>query len=138
MAWKTTVRIYLLVLAVSIFIAIGFALMGLWLIIPFTGLEMALLAVGLYLCALRTQNYELIAVDEQHIKIERKHHAPGECVCFQRYWAQIKLVPPIYRNQPSRLLIQSYGRSEEIGSLLNEEEKTSLAQELDRLLTFPS
>lgn len=138
MDWNTTVRIYLLVLGVSLCIACGFALMGLWMIVPFTGLEMVLLAVVLYLCALRGRDYEHIAIDENHINIEKEHRAERGHICFQRHWVRVDLERPAYRNQPSRLMVRSHGRSEEVGRWLNEEERQHLAHELQRAVAFSS
>lgn len=138
MDWKTTVRIYLLILVVSLSIAMGFALMGLWMIVPFTGLEMLVLAAVLYLCALRGRDYELIAVDENYINIEKEYRASGGNVQFQRHWARVVLEKPVYRNQSCRLIVCSHGRREEIGRWLNEEEKKHLARELRRAVSFSS
>lgn len=138
MDWKSTVRIYLLILSVSVLIATGFALMGLWMIVPFTGMEMLLLAGAFYLCALRSRDYELIAVDENYISIEKEHGASGGRIRFQRHWARVDLEQPACRNQPSRLVVRSHGRSEEIGLCLNEEEKRHLARQLQRAIAFPS
>ena len=132
--WSDTVLIYVGILSVSSIVAIGFALLGLWMVLPFAGLEMVLIAVVFYRCALRARDYEVIAIDDDEIKIERQCRRPGESVSFQRYWARIRLVPPLRRNEASRLVVSSHGRSVEIGTWLNESEKKELAGSLSRLI----
>jgi uncharacterized membrane protein len=133
-SWSDTVLIYIGILAVSVIVAGGFALLGLWMVLPFAGLEMILIAVVLYRCALRARFYEIIAIDDDHIWIERSCNRPGQPVSFQRYWARVQLVPPPRRNEASRLFVSSHGRREEIGTWLNEEEKKELAVDLSRLI----
>ena len=133
-SWSDTVLIYIGILAVSVIVAGGFALLGLWMVLPFAGLEMMLVAVVLYRCALRARFYEIIAIDNDRIKIERNCNRPGQPISFQRYWARVQLVPPSRRNEASRLLVSSHGKSVEIGTWLNETEKKELADDLSRLI----
>lgn len=133
-SWSDTVLVYIGIFAVSVVVAGGFALVGAWMILPFAGLEMLLVAVVLYRCALKARFYEIIAVDDDNIKIERNCNRPGEPISFQRYWARVQLVPPPRRNEASRLLVSSHGKSVEIGTWLNETEKQELADDLSRLI----
>ncbi|UCE90138.1 MAG: DUF2244 domain-containing protein [Pseudomonadota bacterium] len=116
--------------AVSITIATGFALAGAWPILPFAGMEMLLLGLALQMCTRKARRFELIAIDEDRIEIRRHAGGPRESFSFQRYWAQVTLVPPMNRSQASRLLIRSHGRSVEVGSWLDEQERRELASGL--------
>ena len=49
--WRGTVRFYLGIVIVSLGIAAAFAMKGIWLILPFAGLEMVALGAALYIVA---------------------------------------------------------------------------------------
>ncbi len=131
---RNTVLIFVGIFFVSAVIAVGFAVLGLWLILPFTGLELILVAVVFYRCALQAKDYEVIAIDDDEIIIKRGCRSPGESISFQRYWARVRLVPPERRNEATRLVVSSHGRSIEVGAWLNEFERKNLADDLSRLI----
>jgi len=111
-------------------IAIGFALQGLWLILPFAGLEILALTVGLYLCCLRNRQQEVITIDNDKLVIEKGEKTPTETWVFDRAWVQLELQNPKYHGHPSKLLVRSKGKQAEIGECLTNEERQSLASSL--------
>lgn len=125
---------FAIALAVSMTIATGFALAGAWPIMPFAGLEMLALGLALRMCARKARRYELIAIDDDRIEIRRAAGGPRESFSFQRYWAQVRLMPPVNRSHASRLLIRSHGRSVEVGSWLDEQERRELASGLQKTI----
>ena len=131
LSWRDTVRVFTVIAIVSVSIAVMFAWLGLWLVVPFTGLELMALGGVLYYCALRGQRLEVIQFDSDEGQVQ---HSDGRRVTFQRYWARAHLLPPRHRHDNSRLLIGSHGRTVEVGACLNETERKELATRLRRLL----
>jgi uncharacterized membrane protein len=117
---------------VSMVIALGFSLRGFWLILPFAGLEIAALAVGFYLGALRARLREVISIHGDLIAVQKGHRRPEQTLAFRRGWARIELAGPLQRGYPSRLLIRCQGREVEIGGCLNDSERSRLAAHLRR------
>jgi uncharacterized membrane protein len=107
---------------------------GFWPVLPFAGLEMALLAWALRVSLERRFHRETITVTESDVSIERRDRRRTSCVVFPRHWAQVKLRRPAVRLHPSRLTIESHGRQCELGSFLTEEERRGLALRLQRLI----
>ena len=110
------------------------ALKGFWPILPFAGLEMALLAWALKVSLERRFHSQTITVTESNVSVESRHRSSTERVVFPRHWAQVKLRRPAARHPPSRLTIESHGRQCELGSFLTEEERRGLARRLARLI----
>jgi uncharacterized membrane protein len=110
------------------------ALKGFWPILPFAGLEMALLAWALKVSLERRFHSQTITVTESNVSVESRHRASSERVVFPRHWAQVKLRRPAASLHPSRLTIESHGRQCELGSFLTEEERRGLARRLARLI----
>jgi uncharacterized membrane protein len=109
-------------------------LRGFWPILPFAGLEMALLAWALSVSLERRFHRQTITLTESDVSIESRQRTRCEQVVFPRHWAQVKLRRPAARLHPSRLTIESHGRQCELGSFLTEEERRGLALRLQRLI----
>jgi uncharacterized membrane protein len=110
------------------------ALKGFWPVLPFAGLEMALLGWALAACLERRFYRQTITVTEVDVSVDTRDRAHCEHVVFPRHWAQVKLRRPAARLHPSRLTIESHGRRCELGSFLTEEERLGLALRLQRLI----
>jgi uncharacterized membrane protein len=105
---------------------------GFWPILPFAGLEMALLAWALKVSLERRFHRQTITVTERQVQVESLDGRGSSQVVFPRHWAQVKLRRPAARLHPSRLTIESHGRQYELGGFLTEEERRGLALRLQR------
>jgi len=134
MSWHALLLVYLGITALTLTIGVSFYLIGLTLILPFSGLEVIALGAALYVCAWRGGVQEVIRIDPDLITVERGRNIPESRHTFQRAWARVILERSWHSWYPSRLLIRSHGREVEIGRFLNEQERQGLALELDRAL----
>lgn len=138
LSWQRTVAVYCGICVVSLTIALGFALLGFWLILPFAGLELIALAVAFYHCAACAHRREVISIQGGTVAIMRGLHRPEESIQMQRAWANVELAEPQQRGYPARLLICSHGRKVEVGHCLNDKERRQLAVDLRRWIRLPS
>ena len=119
---------------VSFSVAGLMASLGFWPVLPFSGLEMALLGWALKSSLARRHYSQTITVTETDVSVESRSRATHVQVVFPRHWAQVKLRRPVSRLHPSRLTIESHGRRCELGEFLTEEERCGLAARLQRLI----
>jgi uncharacterized membrane protein len=134
MTWREN-KIFVASLAVVSFsIAGGFALQGLWLILPFAGLEMMMLSGILYWSSLQATRCEVISIDADNIKVEVGRKKMRHLHSFQRAWTRVELYPPARPHWQSRLVLRSKGKELEIGACLNDEERKSLAASINKAL----
>jgi len=119
---------------VSFAIAGVMAVLGYWPILPFAGLEMAVLGWAVVVSLRRRSRHQTITVSDDAVRVESCSGSRCEQVVFSRHWAQVKLRRPASRLHPSRLVIESHGRQCEVGDFLTEEERRGLAQRLTRLI----
>jgi uncharacterized membrane protein len=119
---------------VTLAIATLFLVQGYWPVLPFAGLELALLGWALGVSSRRRHWRECILVSDAEIAIETAIRGELTRVVFSRHWARIKLRAPFYALHPSRLVIESHGRSVEVGGFLNEEERRRLGLRLKQLV----
>jgi len=110
------------------------ALLGMWPVLPFAGLEMLLVGWALHASLARRHRAEIITLTDSDVSVESHDRACCRLTVFQRHWAQVKLRRPASRLHPSRLTIESHGRQCELGSFLTDEERYGLALRLQRLI----
>lgn len=118
---------------VSLAVALVFAVMGFWPILPFAGAEVALL-VWATLCSQRRGRYrEVVTVGESEVTLERGHSRVEECEVFSRSWVRARLEKGRWRE--SRVILAAHGRRAELGACLTSEERKALHKRLQQILT---
>jgi len=125
---------FISICVVLLLIALPISLMGFWLVLPFAGLEIALVGWALRISMARRYQRQTIIVSEDLVAIEEVTAATRQRVEFPRHWAQVRMCPGGSPLHPRRLTVESYGRGREIGHFLNEQERLSLAKRLVRLI----
>lgn len=133
LSWKQTKLVFLFFACCLFALTLYFVLHGAWLVIPFTGLELLVLGMGLYLQSCWAAQKQIITVDDREVRIssERRGELP---LSFPLHWFQIKLLSNSQSWYPNRLIVGSHGRFIEIGSYLVEEERERVAEQLHRLV----
>lgn len=125
--------VFVVTAAGSSAIAFVFSYFGAWPILPFTGLELAVLWFALRHNQSSAEDFERIDLEPGQLTIETRRGALSERHALQPYWVRLEYVlPPGQRNH--RLLLRSHGRALEVGQLLTEEQKVALATELKQCL----
>jgi uncharacterized membrane protein len=107
--------------------------LGYWPILPFAGAEIALLAWALKTNMARRFEHEHIEVTETEVVIEQSRGTPRRIV-VPRHWSQVKIRRPKSPLHRGQLVIESHGRSHEVGKFLTEEERRQLAAQLKLLI----
>jgi uncharacterized membrane protein len=108
-------------------------MLGFWPVLPFAGAEMLLLGWALYTNMQRRHEHESIDVSDTEVVVEYSRGDTKRFV-FPRHWARVKIRRPKSRLHRGQLVIESHGRSCEVGQFLSEEERHQLAAELRRLI----
>ena len=114
-----------------------FAYLGMWLILPFAGLAIFALAIGLYICCLHGQDREVITIDNDKLLIEKGRIKPKQQWQFDRTWLRLELKKSPYNGHPSQLIIRSKGKQFEIAKFLTNKERKSLAKSIVVVLQIP-
>ena len=134
MSWRGNVIFLAGLLVLFTVTGVVFALMGFWPVLPFAGLDLALVSYALYRVARSCQIREVISIDAASVTIERGRNRPETRDEFQRAWARLQWRRARSRLHPDRLFVGSHGRLIEIGGFLTEEERDDLATALGKHL----
>ena len=118
------------ILVVSLGIAVGFSLVfGAWPILPFAGMEMAVLYVAFRYIDRHAADHERITIRGSKVAIEVHEGKTVTRAEMNRYWARV-----VCEADASRLALRSHGREIEVGRHLCETERAGVARELAREL----
>ena len=124
-------RVFACVFAFSMSIALAFAAFGAWPVIPFTGLEMAVLYAAFRYVDRHAADYEIIEIKDDSVRVETRVGSQVQSVELNRHWAQL------VTNDSSgelRLALRSHGREVEFGRHLTGKERERIARELRQQL----
>lgn len=135
--WQENLWLVACVAFMAVPIAIAWAVVGFWPILPLCGLELALLTLGLYVVNHSLLAQEVVTIDDDRIVIEAGRRKVERRFDLGRHWAQVLLQPARRRAHPSRLIVRSHGRAVELGRFLTDDERGELADDLRALLGRP-
>ena len=102
---------------------------GAWLVVPFVGLELLVIGIGLYMQCCHAHQQQVIRIDAHNVSISDRR-AGTEPVRFPRAWLSIVETHDPSGWYPSRLCIGSHGKFIEIGNYLTDSERHLLADNL--------
>lgn len=132
--WRENLYLAGAVAAAALPIAVGWSLLGYWIILPLCGLELLALLAGLYWSSHALLAREVVMVDEDTITIEAGRRQVERRFELPRHWARVTLVPGRGKAHPRRLILRSHGRAVELGRFLTEDEREAAADSLRDLL----
>lgn len=120
--------------ALALFVALRFALLGAWIVLPLALAEVVGLGIAFALIAKAGRRCEIIDIDHEGVRVFRDDGRSRQEWQFHSYWVQIVLQPNPHAWYPSRLYLRSHGRQLEIGGSLTDQEREQLSVELKRCL----
>lgn len=117
------------VLTITVIITVGFVLAGAWLVLPFAGLEVLVLAYVLINAYLHYGDFESITLVNNDVVIEKYSYKSSKKYTFQRYWVRVTLRETL--DGTVAIFIGSHGKEIEFGSrYINKEEREVIAKQL--------
>ena len=124
------VKVILLLTIIPCCIAVGFAMLGAWLVLPFVGLEIFALAYAFYHVNSHASDFERISIAGDSLVVEQCIRQQLSQHVLNPYWA--KLVRHELPNGELRLGLVSHGKEFEVGQFLTRKQRESLAEQLQK------
>lgn len=123
------------VVAATMMVSGGMAVAGYWMVLPFAGLELMVLAIALNISMRRGQYQEIVRITDSQLVVEKGAQTVQERVEFPRCWTRVELIPSLVTSHPDRLMVGCMGRSVEIGACLTDSDRRSLERRLQVLVS---
>lgn len=129
-SWRVNKLLLISLALLSGMISLGFMWLGLWLVFPFSGLEMIALYAALYVCVCRNRKTEVITFERDRVIVESGRRFVERKQEYQRAWSKILVRQPDFRGHLKRIFIRSHGREQELGAFLNHSDRDRLIRVL--------
>lgn len=126
--WKTNKLIIAVLGSICLGIAAGFYLvMGIWMILPFAGLEVIALAAGLYYASWKLNYRQFIRLNSETLTLEKGVYRPKNCWQWQKQNVLLSIEPSKHDWSPARLSLKCNEEEIEIAEFLGKTESDELA-----------
>jgi uncharacterized membrane protein len=124
--------VLLAIAATLLVIAAGAAAFGAWPVMPFAGLEVALLALAFRVVGSHDADYERLEIGDHEVTVEARDAAVHTRFVAHRRWARVVLRE---RGGRCTLGLAYAGRTVPLGRMLSDEGRRALAERLRGRLT---
>lgn len=117
---------YLSLCAVTLSIATGFFIAGYWIVLPFAGIELGLVALAFLIYARHANDFEMIEVDSLRLRVTFSHGSRTKHVDLVTQWTRLE-----YRGRfKEPLVLKSEGKQITLGRFIAEKDKPALQRDL--------
>ena len=127
--------VYGSLVVLTIIIAGAWTALGFWVVLPFAGLELGMLALAVTMVRRRAGYHELLVIGRDEVTLERgRSEAKREVLHWPLAWTRIELIEARARPPRSQLMVCVSGKRTEIAHMLAEAERRTLYRRLCELL----
>lgn len=132
-SWPQARRLIVALGGFTLAVATAWSLTGLWLVIPFAGLEVALLAYLVYRVSQAVHQRQVLTANHRYIVLEQGQQYPKQRWQFARSQSYFLAIRPAHEFDGHRIFL-CHGHSRiELGHFLNKSDKGGLLKALRAL-----
>ncbi len=133
-SWRSNKRVIALLGGTCLAISFAFYFaFGIWMILPFAGLEIAAVSAGLYYAQWKLSYRHVIAIDDTSVTIEQGVYRPSKQWQFERFNTRLHIYPPKHEWEAKSLYLISRETKVRIGQFLS---KSDTKKCIELLLPF--
>lgn len=137
--WRQNKIIITVMAAFVMIIAIAWAAVGAWMILPFAGFEVCLLAFLMYRVSYSTYQKQIITIHPDKVIFQAGVYYPKHYLNFIRDYLVIKTKEPQTAYEQTQIILEDQHHKIEIGTFLNQQDrKTTLSYFKDAKLHIHS
>lgn len=126
MTWASNRWILLGIFIVNLTIGVGFALIGGWLILPFAGLEVTAVGVGMYYVCWKLNFKHIVTIEAESLTLQKGVYFPKQEWMWQRSQTEVIKKPGPYRLSAPYLYLKHLNEVIEIADFINRDEKKDI------------
>ena len=130
--WSANLLLILALAVPSLSIAVIFAWLGAWLILPFAGLELLALGSALYYVNWKLQYRHVITLSEDSVRIDKGYYSPRHSWQFSRQHTGLAITPEKHPWDGPELCLHDRNESVPLGEFLSREDLLQLIALLER------
>ena len=111
-------------------LGVAFAFVGLWMILPFAGIEIIVLLIVMYRVARQCYRRQVIHLSPAKIRVEQGITQPHFVWESELFWTRLIVQQPGHVWHAPRIMLRGRNEQIEIGAFLTELEKNELIKKL--------
>lgn len=123
---------FALLASVSLMVALVFAIVGAWPVLPFSILELACLGIAFAVVERRARDWERLTVCGDRVIVERERRGDHQTREFNRRWLQVEIGERGFAHEP-HLTLRFAGETLDFGEALPPGRRIEVARALRRL-----
>lgn len=128
--WEETRLFVAVICGTTLAIGIFWTFIGAWMVLPFSGLEAALVAYLFYRVCQSTYQRQVITCDSSKVVVQFGTHFPKRSWTLERERTRLSVTEPTHELDALKLVIADTQHDIELGSFLNKEDKELALKEL--------
>ena len=117
---------YLALVCLSLIVATGFFLVGVWVVLIFTGIEIAAVTVGFLIYCQHALDHETIEINDKHVLVKKFIGQKETLYQLNAEW--VKLEPPVAGSKT--FTIRQADLRVELGQFIRHEEQLALIKQV--------
>jgi len=125
-SWQQNCQILMVLGIVVMIIASFWSYMGVWMILPFAGLELGCLSYFVYRTSKRSYQKEIVYLQDDIIRIERGQIAPVIQLSYPKEDCEFIIKKPKHYWSPAALSLSHHDEKIPLGSFLNKHDMDQL------------
>jgi uncharacterized membrane protein len=129
-SWEETRLFVLVICSTTLSIGIFWTFIGAWMVLPFSGLEAALVAYLFYRVCESTYQRQVITCDAGKVTVQFGTTFPKRTWTLERERSHLAVTEPAHALDPLKLVIADSLHHIELGKFLNRDDKALALQEL--------
>ncbi len=123
--------VFVSVVAISFAFGVAFATQGLWMVLPFVGLEVLAVAAAFICYGRHALDYERIALQGSSMRVERREGGRSTAFSFEATWVRVEIIERAAEaGRRAQVHLVSKGQRVEVGRYLVDERRAALGREL--------
>ena len=131
-SWEETRLFVIVICATTLMIGVFWTFIGAWMVLPFSGLEAALVAYLFYRVCESTYQRQVITCSAQVVQVQFGTHFPKRSWSLQRDRTRLAVQEAKHALEAPTLLIADAQHSIELGKFLNKDDKALALQAFRR------
>ncbi len=130
-SWKEVKLISAIIALATGTIAVGWALVGVWVILPFAGFEVLLVFGLMYAISINSTKQQVLTINDSTILVSEGRSKPNQQWRFIRRSCFLQYITPRHPDDSPSLYIKDDQCSVQIGSFLNQKDAFKLVSKLE-------
>ena len=137
LSWRQTLLVMVVFGGFCLSIALIWAFVGAWLILPFAGLEVGLLVFVMYLVSRSTYQKQILIINQEHISFQSAKSRDNQPALFQRHSVGLLTYQVYHPEDVKELYLVQGTLKRRIGEFLNLDDQKELLEYFAKLHLYP-